>query len=91
MIINDKKDLANYLGSCEELKELRDVEHGDDTSGDEGEWPEFRKEIVKLCFDKTYLDEALGITPPPPLGQDWSGWLKEHLDEISQEAVSIVM
>jgi hypothetical protein len=91
MIINDKKELAAYLNTCDELRELRSTEHGDDVSGGEGEWPEFRKEIVKLCFDKKYLKEALGIEPPPTFGQDWGSWLKKHLAEIEDEAISIVM
>jgi hypothetical protein len=91
LIINDKKQLRAWLDTCKGTQELRDVEKGDDASGGEGEWPEFRREIVKLCFDKTYLKDALGIELPPPLGSDWDPWLERNLEDIIEEAVSIVM
>lgn len=91
VVISNKEDLQVYLNDCEETKDIREAEKGDDTTGGEGEWPEFRREIVKLCFDKAYLRDALGMDPPPDLGKDWDRWLEDHLDEIIEEAISIVM
>jgi hypothetical protein len=86
--IDGKDSLVAYLDTCEILQELRDAEAEE---GDKGEWPEFRSEIVKLCFDRKYLMDALGIDPPPALNQDWAAWLDENLDDIADEAFSIVM
>jgi len=80
-IIDSKKDLSAHLQARRELLELR----ADD------EWLEFRREIVKLCFDEKYLKDALGVEAPPSLGEDWGPWLTKHLSEITKEAVSIVM
>jgi hypothetical protein len=91
VIIRNRKELTAYLQTCKETEELRKIERENDPAGRDGEWSEFHKEIVDLCFDKEYLKDALALPSPPALGQDWNPWLKKHLEDVIEEAISIVM
>jgi hypothetical protein len=90
-IIEDKAALKTYLDECLELKELRDAMLPENNAGMPSDWPEVRRETIRLIGDKPYLKTALGMASPPAYGADWSAWLKANLAAVADEATSIVL
>jgi len=78
MIIKTKKDIAAYIEKCPAVIEAKVAYEGDEPGGFE----EVVKELTSLIA---------GSKEAPEFGEDWGPWLEENVDELLQDAISIVM
>jgi hypothetical protein len=85
LIISHKKDIAAYIATTSALDETKTA-YVSDLEEDEREeaWAEVTSELLSVITHNL-------IAEHPPYGADWETWLKENIDELVEEAVSIVM
>jgi len=76
MIIKTKKDISDYIKNSPVVVETKTA------YGDPEGFEEIEKELVSLIA---------GAITAPEYGNDWGPWLKDNIDELLQEAISIVM
>lgn len=77
-VIKTKKELGEYLAALPAVIDCK-------TSYEEDQpepFDEVMDELVKLA--------AVG-EGSPDFGEDWSAWISEHIEELLQEAIDIVM
>ena len=79
VIFKTKKDIAAWLTTSPEVVECKDSY---EEVGDAGTFDEVAKTLVGLI--------AAGESSPD-FGEDWEQWLEDNIEELLQEAVSIVM
>jgi hypothetical protein len=77
IIIRNKKDIAAYIASCPVVLESKRAYEEDDP----GSFAEVEAELVKLIASESV----------PDFGEDWEEWLSDNIEELLQEAISIVM
>ena len=78
MIVNYKKDVVALIKTLPEVVESKAAYEEDEPGGfDE--------------VEKVLLGLVLGADGGPEFGTDWDKWLKENIDELLQDAISIVM
>jgi hypothetical protein len=75
MIIKTRKDIADYVEKSPAFLEMKEE------FGDEAE--DIKMHAVSLI--------AGDMDTCPEFGEDWGTWLEENVEEMVQEAVSIVM
>jgi len=78
MIVKNKKDVAEYIASSPVVAETKVAYE----EGDRGDFTEISEELVRVICR---------TSGRPKYGTDWGTWLDDNIDEMLQEAVSIVM
>jgi hypothetical protein len=76
LILKNKAELVEALVAHPLVKEAREA------FDSEVEWGEVRRE---------FLREVQRAPGRPKYGEDWQAWLDENVEELLQEALSIVM
>jgi hypothetical protein len=76
MIVKTRKDIRHYVENSPEVLESKSA-YDDDV-----EWKEIEDELVKVIMTTDGC---------PEFGEDWAEWLDDNIDEMLQEAISIVM
>ena len=86
LVISHKKDIAKYIASTPALDEMRTayVSCFDDESERDEAWAEVATELLAVITHNL-------LEPHPPYGTDWDPWLKQNIDDLAEEAISIVM
>ena len=78
-IFKTKKDIAEFLKQSPMVAEAkRDFEEGEEP----GAFDLVEDELVSLIA---------GAKEAPDFGEDWTTWLEDNLDELIDEAISILM
>jgi hypothetical protein len=80
MIVRTKKDIAAYLETNTKVVECKKAYEEDEPGG----FKEVFDELVKVV---TRQD----LKKHPTWGTDWTEWFNDNMDELLNEAVSIVM
>lgn len=78
MIIRNRDDIVAYIKCHPQVIESKKSYEND------REFREIEMEMVKLIRGNV-------LTAHPKYGTDWSEWLSDNIDELLDEAVSIVM
>lgn len=78
LIIKTKKDIAAYIATSPVVLECKQAYEEDDP----GSFKEVEDELVRLI--------ASG-EGSPDFGEDWEAWLSANIEELLQDAISIVM
>lgn len=85
LVISHKKDIAAYIATTSALDETKTAYVSDlDESEREEAWAEVTAELLAVITHNL-------IAEHPPYGADWESWLKKNIDDLVEEAVSIVM
>lgn len=77
-IIKTKKDIAAYIKKSPIVVETKKAYEADDA----GDFKEVEEELVCLIA---------GSRSAPEFGDDWEAWLRDNINELLEDAVSIVM
>lgn len=81
LIIRTKKDIADYVAKSPVVTACKQDYEADVP----GSFAEVEKELVNL------IASGVSFKNSPDFGEDWEPWLSEHVEELLQEAVDIVM
>ena len=85
LVISHKKDIAAYIATTSALDETKTAYVSDLDEGErESAWAEVTAELLSVITHNLLAEH-------PPYGEDWEPWLKENIDELAEEVVSIVM
>jgi hypothetical protein len=84
MIIKDKKDVAAYLEMVvrtnEKVLECKKAYEEDESGG----FKEIMDELVKVVTRQDCMKH-------PAYGTDWDEWFDDNVEELLEQAISIVM